>query len=106
MRFQKRIKILPGLRLNLSLKGVSASVGPRGASLNISKRGTRLTAGIPGTGLSHTEVLTRTAKQPEPPQFTSVDAVAFARKRQANNRILAAIAITAICVLVVWLLAR
>ena len=30
-RFSKRIKILPGVSINLSKSGVSASVGPRGA---------------------------------------------------------------------------
>ena len=30
-RFQKRIKIMPGVRLNLSKSGASWSVGPRGA---------------------------------------------------------------------------
>lgn len=67
MRFQKRIKILPGLRLNLSKNGVSASLGPRGASLNVSSRGAKLTAGIPGTGLSHTETLTRRSSAPVVP---------------------------------------
>ncbi|MBS0396467.1 MAG: DUF4236 domain-containing protein, partial [Proteobacteria bacterium] len=32
-RFQRRVRILPGLRLNLSKSGVSASVGGRGAWL-------------------------------------------------------------------------
>ena len=40
--FRKRIKILPGVTLNLSKSGVSATVG---------KRGTYLNAGLPGTGI-------------------------------------------------------
>lgn len=52
-RFRKTKKILPGLRLNLGKRGISASVGKRGASVNISKRGLRSTIGIPGTGLSY-----------------------------------------------------
>lgn len=56
-RFQKRIKLLPGLRVNLSRSGVSTSIGPKGASLNVGRRGTRATVGIPGTGLSHTQRL-------------------------------------------------
>lgn len=52
IRFRKSLKIAPGLRLNISTKGVSASIGRKGAMVNISKRGTRVTAGLPGTGLS------------------------------------------------------
>lgn len=52
MRFRKSIKIMPGVRLNLSKSGVSTSVGGRGGTVNISKRGVRSTVSIPGTGLS------------------------------------------------------
>jgi len=52
-RFRKSIKILPGVKINLSKSGVSTSVGKRGATVNFSKRGTRTTVGIPGTGLSY-----------------------------------------------------
>ena len=52
-RFQKRIKIAPGLRLNISKTGISTTVGRNGASVNIGKTGTHSTVGIPGTGLSH-----------------------------------------------------
>lgn len=49
--FRKSIKIAPGLRLNVSKRGTSVSIGPRGAKLNIGKRGTYVTTGIPGTGI-------------------------------------------------------
>lgn len=52
-RFQKRIKIMPGVRVNLSKTGVSTSVGAPGATVNVGKKGVKATAGIPGTGLSH-----------------------------------------------------
>lgn len=52
-RFQKRIQVLPGVRINLSRSGASASVGPRGADVNISPHGVTTNAGIPGTGLSY-----------------------------------------------------
>lgn len=52
-RFQKRLSILPGVRLNLSKGGVSTSLGPRGADVNIGKDGVTTNAGIPGTGLSY-----------------------------------------------------
>ena len=52
-RFSRRIRILPGVRLNLSKSGVSTSIGGHGAWLTFGKRGTRATVGIPGTGLSY-----------------------------------------------------
>lgn len=52
MRFQKRIKIAPGDKLNVSTKGVSTTVGTRGASVNVGKKGTYVNTGIPGTGIS------------------------------------------------------
>ena len=52
-RFQKRISILPGVRINLSKGGVSTSLGPRGADVNIGPHGVTTNAGIPGTGLSY-----------------------------------------------------
>src|ERR1700749_3782088 len=52
-RFQKRISILPGVRINLSKSGASASVGPRGADVNIGPHGVTTNAGIPGTGVSY-----------------------------------------------------
>ena len=53
LRFQKRISILPGVRINLSKGGVSTSLGPRGADVNIGPHGVTTNAGIPGTGLSY-----------------------------------------------------
>lgn len=52
MRFQKRINICKGVRLNLSGSGVSCTVGGKGLSLNLGKNGVFLNAGLPGTGLS------------------------------------------------------
>jgi hypothetical protein len=52
-RFQKQIKLAPGLRLNISKSGFSLSIGPRGASITIGRRGVYRNLGIPGTGVSH-----------------------------------------------------
>jgi hypothetical protein len=57
LRFQKRLRILPGLRINLSKSGASATLGPRGAGVNIGKDGITTNAGIPGTGLSYRQRL-------------------------------------------------
>jgi Protein of unknown function (DUF4236) len=55
-RFQKRVKILPGVTLNLSKRGASVSFGERGARFTVGPKGTRETVGIPGTGISYSTV--------------------------------------------------
>ena len=54
LRFYKRIRIAPGISLNLSKTGPSFLFGPRGMKYTVGPRGTRKTFGIPGTGLSYT----------------------------------------------------
>jgi len=39
--FRKSLKIAPGLRLNLSKRGVGVSAGPRGTKLSANTRGER-----------------------------------------------------------------
>jgi hypothetical protein len=53
-RFNRRIRILPGLRLNLSKGGVSTSIGGRGAWLTFGRGRRRATVGLPGRGLRYT----------------------------------------------------
>ena len=52
-RFQKRVKIAPGLRLNLSKSGVGIGAGVRGASVSVGKRGVNSSIGVPGTGIAY-----------------------------------------------------
>jgi hypothetical protein len=52
-RFRRRIRLLPGIAINLSKTGASLSVGRRGATMNFGPRGTRTTIGLPGTGISY-----------------------------------------------------
>lgn len=54
-RFFRRVRIAPGITLNLSKRGVSVSMGPRGAKYTVGSRGTRATMGLPGTGLFYTK---------------------------------------------------
>lgn len=49
--YRKRIKIAPGVNINLSKSGISTSVGPKGAKINVGPKGTSLYTGIPGTGI-------------------------------------------------------
>ena len=53
-RFWRRIRLAPGVTLNLSKSSASLSFGPQGAKYTISPHGNRVTAGIPGTGLFYT----------------------------------------------------
>ena len=62
VRYSKSIKIGKYLRLNISKKGVSATLGKKGASINIGGKGTFLNIspallGISGTGVSYRKKL-------------------------------------------------
>ena len=67
-KIRKSLKIAPGLRINLSKSGVSASAGKPGATVNVGKKGVKSTVGIPGTGISHTtnHSTARTPNQEKP----------------------------------------
>ena len=55
-RFQRRIKIMPGVTLNVGKRGVLTSIGRRGAHITFGQNGVRTTVGIPGTGISYTSL--------------------------------------------------
>jgi L,D-peptidoglycan transpeptidase YkuD (ErfK/YbiS/YcfS/YnhG family) len=63
-RFRKSIKILPGVRINLSKSGVSTSIGRPGATVNIREGKTTTTVGIPGIGLSYRSSSPREQESP------------------------------------------
>lgn len=67
LRFRKRIRILPGIYLNVGKTGVSTSIGPRGANINIGKRGVYANTGIPGTGLSYRHKISGTSREDSKP---------------------------------------
>lgn len=51
VNFRKRVKIAPGIDLNLSKNGISTSVGVKGASVSAGKRGVYVNNSLPGTGI-------------------------------------------------------
>jgi hypothetical protein len=57
IRFHRSFKILPGLRLNLSKKGLGVSAGPQGFKVSSGPSGVRRTMSIPGTGISKIDYL-------------------------------------------------
>jgi TM2 domain-containing membrane protein YozV len=58
-RFRKSIKIAPGIKFNINKKSVGMTIGTRGAHYTVNSKGTRTTSvGIPGTGLSYSDIKT------------------------------------------------
>jgi type IV secretory pathway VirB10-like protein len=70
-RLRRSVKLMPGVRVNLSRRGLGYSVGPRGLKIGRGADGRyRRTVSLPGTGLYNTEVITpRTSSvtTPRPP---------------------------------------
>ena len=62
LRLWKRIKILPGITLNLSKSGISISFGRRGFKYTIGKNRRQTTVGLPGTGIYYTKRKTKKHK--------------------------------------------
>ena len=75
-RFSRRIRIAPGIRLNLSKSGVSTSIGGRGAWLTFGRR-PRATISLPGTGLSYSQTLGGPAPHPTRPAVQAMPAPAL-----------------------------
>jgi len=74
--FRRSIKVLPGIRLNLSRSGISTSIGVRGAHVTIGHGKVRETVGIPGTGISYTQMQgTHQEAHSEAQRQTSPDAL-------------------------------
>lgn len=58
LRFYRRLRLFPGVTLNLSRRGISTSVGTRGLRVTLGHGKVRETVGLPGSGLSYTSVQT------------------------------------------------
>jgi hypothetical protein len=97
LRFQRRVKILPGVRLNLSRSGIGLSVGARGAHIGITARGQHYASiGIPGTGVSWREY------QKPAPRRCDLCQPGHAHIRGG----LALLCLAGLVILVLWLLSR
>jgi len=72
-RFRKSFKVIPGLRLNLSRSGLSASIGGAPLTVNIGPHGITGTESIPGTGISYREHLNFAQPGRETPVAPSPD---------------------------------
>ena len=87
MRLWRRMRVAPGVRVNLSKSGPSISFGPRGAHLTVGRRGARETLGVPGTGLYATRTLNGPTAGPkageEPGAAAQLDPSAMAGQAMA-----------------------
>jgi hypothetical protein len=97
LRFRRSIKLLPGVRLNLSKSGVSTSVGVRGAHVTLGHGKVRETVGIPGTGLSYTETQSTHARHEQLEQAGATPAAGVLAT--LGNLIVLAILLAAVLVL-------
>jgi len=96
-RLFRRIKILPGVTLNLSKSGVSESVGVRGAHVTVSSKGVRKTVGLPGSGVFYTEYRKHGGK-PMPTTGYSIN-----DRLQTGNNNMMIMVIFAVIGLAIWL---
>lgn len=64
--YRKRIKIIPGVRLNISKSGISTSIGVKGASMTFGRNGTYLNTSIPALGLHNRTKIGRVDNKPTP----------------------------------------
>lgn len=94
LRFNRRVRILPGVTLNFSKSGVSTSFGVRGLRYTVGHGKRRVTVGLPGTGLSYTSV--RSAR--ERARTSSFDDYAAPSTRWTDRDILIVVAIAVIVV--------
>lgn len=66
--YRRRIKVIPGVYLNLSKSGVSTSIGVKGASLTLGRKGNYLNTSIPGLGIYNRQKLSSGTKPSNPEQ--------------------------------------
>ena len=57
LRFRRRIRLMPGVNLNIGTRGLGVSAGIRGASVTLGPQGVYGNTSLPGTGLSFRQKL-------------------------------------------------
>lgn len=66
-RVRKSFKVMPGVRMTVTPRGVSTSVGTRGARVSVHSSGrVTKTVGIPGSGISHTTTTSAGSRRSAP----------------------------------------
>jgi hypothetical protein len=72
-RFRKTFKVLPGVKLNLTARGLSATVGGTPFSINVGPRGVYRNVSIPGTGIWDRQRIGGPSSQPSGIQPPTTD---------------------------------
>ena len=67
LRFRRRVRLMPGVSVNLGMKGASVSLGRRGARVTVGPAGVRTTVELPGTGISYTTQAKPALVKPQAP---------------------------------------
>src|SRR5450759_15785 len=74
-RFRKTFKVLPGVKLNLTAHGLSATLGAAPFSINVGPRGVYRNVSIPGTGIWDRQRIGGPSLQPSGIQPPTIDRV-------------------------------
>jgi hypothetical protein len=72
-RFRKTFKVLPGVKLNLTAHGLSATLGAAPFSINVGPRGVYRNVSIPGTGIWDRQRVGGPSSQPSGVQPPATD---------------------------------
>lgn len=83
-KFRKSIKVAPGVKVNLSNKGVGVSAGVKGVRVSTGPSGSRITTSIPGTGLSYEQRLGK-SKNPKQREFPTTNNSYTSMNEQEDN---------------------
>jgi hypothetical protein len=73
-RFRKSFKVIPGVRLNLTARGLSATFGAAPFSVNVGPRGVYRNVSIPGTGIWDRQRIGGPSSHPPAGELPSADA--------------------------------
>ena len=79
-RFRKSFKVAPGVRMNVSKRGVGTTIGGKGLRVNTSSRGVSVGSSIPGTGISYNQRLNSHKKRPQRTNYERI------QQQQANQQ--------------------
>jgi len=84
-KFRKKIRIFPGLTLNLSRQGISPTIGVPGLSVNKNKKGIFLNLGIPGTGIyNRIKLDDQKSEEPMKPQLKKFKSNKFTKQEMED----------------------
>lgn len=87
LRFWRRFKIIPGVKINAHKSGLSLSVGPQGGQLTVGQSGVRVTGGLRGTGLFLSKKIVRKVSKSNANSIVCEDKVEYKMLESFMNAI-------------------